>query len=226
MVGLRSFYPRIGSVGVTDPEQVTRLTLQGRTDVFQLVVPLREVVSAVGSLRSPRIRPRFHEPEPELERCMASAFVALHEQGLPDPLLLSSIAQRLSLCLIGGAPRNPESRATGGLAPRQLRRVEELITARASESMVTSPTLAELAAEAGLSVSHFAREFHRTIGQSPYAYMLRRRIELARNLVACSNTPLAEVGRKSGFSSPAHFADRFRREMGVTPGALRRAMRA
>ena len=214
--------PRIGSVSVADPEQVTRYRLQGRTDVFQVVVPLREVARAAGPGRSPRIRARFHEPEPELERCMARAFVLLHERGLPDPLLLSSIALRLSHCLID-APRIAESRAVGGLAPGNLRRVEELIAARASEPVAASPTLAELAAEASLSVSHFAREFRRTVGQTPYAYMLRRRIERARELTVRSDLPLAEVGRRSGFPSPAHFADCFRREAGVTPSALRRA---
>lgn len=218
-------HPRIGSVNVHDPEQVTRYRLQGRTDVFNLIVPLREVRSAAGPLRNFRIRARFHEPEPELERCMARAFVALHERGLPDRLLLSSIALRLSLCLLD-AHRNPENRAVGGLAPRQLRRVEELIAARASQPLAASPTLAELAAQANLSLSHFAREFRRTVGQTPYAYMLRRRIEFARELTVHSDLPLAEVGRRSGFPSPAHFADRFRREVGVTPGALRRAVRA
>lgn len=215
--------PRIGSVSVADPEQVTRFRLQGRTDVFQLVVALREVDRAAGPLRDVRIRARFHEPEPELERCVARAFVALHERGLPDLLLLSSIALRLSLCLID-APRLSEGRAVGGLASRQMRRVEELIVARASEPVAASPTLAELAAEASLSLSHFAREFRRTVGQTPYAFMLRRRIERARELVVRSDLPLAEVGRQSGFPSPAHFANRFRREVGVTPSALRRAL--
>lgn len=217
--------PRIGSISVADPDQVTRYRLQGRTDVFHLIVPLREVASAAWPLRNFRISARFHEPEPKLERCMARAFVALQERGLPDLLLLSSIALQLSLCLID-APRNPESRAVGGLAPRQLRRVQELIAARASEPVAASPTLAELAAEANLSLSHFAREFRRTVGQTPYGYMLRRRLERAWELTARSDLPLAEVGRRSGFPSPAHFADRFRREVGVTPGALRRAARS
>ena len=218
-------HPRIGSVSVADPEQVTRFRLQGRTDVFNLIVPLREVASAAGPLRNFRISPRFHEPEPKLERCMAHAFVALHERGLPDRLLLSSIALRLSLCLID-ASRSPDTRAVGGLAPRQLRRVKELIAARACRPVAASPTLTELAAEANLSLSHFAREFHRTVGQTPYAYLLRRRIERARDLVVRSGLPFAEVGRRSGFPSPAHFADRFRREVGVTPSALRRAVHA
>ena len=143
---------RIGSVGVADPEQVTQYNIQGRTDVLHLVVPLREVRQAAGPHRGIGIRPRFHEPEPKLERCVASAFVALHERGVPDLLLLSSIALRLSLCLIDASPASC-SRAVGGLAPRQLRRVEELIAARASEPVAASPTLAELAAEASLSLS-------------------------------------------------------------------------
>ncbi len=215
--------PRIGSVSVADPQDVTRFRLQGRTDVLQVFVAMDEIASAAGPRRDFDVRARFHEPAPELERCTARALVALHKAGVPDPLLLSSIALQLSLCLIEPL-QDREARAVGGLAPRHLRRVQELIAARASEPVAASPTLAELAAEAGLSLSHFAREFHRTVGQTPYAYMLHRRIERARELIARLEISLAEVGHRSGFPSPAHFSDRFRREVGVTPGDLRRAL--
>ena len=55
--------------------------------------------------------------------------------------------------------------------------------------------------------------------------MLRRRLEHARQLVLNSGLPLAHIGTLSGFPSTAHFADRFYREMGASPGALRRAAR-
>lgn len=112
----------------------------------------------------------------------------------------------------------------GGLSARQVRRVQELIAARAAVLGAASPTLSQLAAEANLSLHHFAREFRRTVGSTPYAYMLRHRLERAHGLLARSDLPLAEVGRRAGFPSPAHFTDRFRCEMGVTPGALRRPL--
>lgn len=216
--------PRVGSVSVPDPEEVTRFNLQGHTDVFQLMVPLREIASAAGPDQSYKVSARFFESEPELERCMTRALVALHEQELPDRLLLSSIALQLSLRLIE-QPRASGCRAAGGLASRQLRRVKELISARASEPLATSPTLVELATEADLTLSHFARAFHCTVGLTPYAYMLRRRIEQAKVLVACSDVPLMEVARRSGFQSPVRFAERFRREVGVAPDAVRRAVK-
>lgn len=123
-------------------------------------------------------------------------------------------------------PSRGTSRAVGGLSRRQLRRVKELIESRVSAPVASSPSLGELGAEAGLSVHHFAREFRRTMGVTPYSYMLRRRLERARWLVIHSTLSMARVGALSGFPSPAHFADRFHREMGVPPGALRRAARA
>lgn len=225
LVGGRTSFqrPRVGSVSVADPQEATLFRPQGRTDVLQMFVPMREVASAVGPDHSFNVLARFHEPAPELERCMARALVALHEPGLPDLLLLSSIALQVSLCLVEPS-RKAEARAVGGLASRQLRRVQELIAARASEPVSASPTLAELAAEARLSLSHFAREFHRTVGQTPYAYMLRRRIERARDLIARSELSIGEIGRQSGFPSAAHFTERFHREVGVTPTGLRRAL--
>ena len=215
--------PRFGSVSVADPQDVTRFTIRGRTDVVQLFVPVREIAIAASPHRDPDVRGRFHEPAPQLERCTARALAALHERGLPDPMLLSSITLQLSLHL--SEPfQDQDARAIGGLAPRHLRRIEELIADRASRPVAASPTLAELAAEAGLSLSHFAREFRRTVGQTPYGYMLRLRIERARDLVARSKMSIAEIGRRTGFPSPAHFSDRFRREIGVTPTALRYAL--
>ncbi len=54
-----------------------------------------------------------------------------------------------------------------------------------------APTLGELADAAGVSVYHFAREFRRAVGETPHAYVLRRRLEVARELLARTATLVA-----------------------------------
>lgn len=213
---------RLGNITVTDPDEATTFAMRGQVNVVKLLIPMAGLSAAAGLDRRPNIIPRFGDPEPELGRCAQRALVALHKGDGSDPLLLSSIVMRLHARLIE-QPSSEGDRAVGGLARRQLRRVQELIEACASAPIASSPSLGELAAEANLSVHHFAREFRRSIGVTPYSYMLRRRLDRARQLIIQSSLPLARIGVLSGFPSAAHFTDRFRREMGVSPGALRRA---
>ena len=213
---------RLGNVTVIDPDEMTRFAMHGQFNVVKLFVPVAGLAAAAGLSRPPNIIPRFGNPEPELGRCAQRALVALHEDGGLDRLLLSSIVMRLHPHLI--EPPSPDrSRAVGGLSARKLRQVQELIEVCASAPIAHSPSLSELAAVANVSLHHFAREFRRTTGVTPYAYMLRRRLDRARQLVVESRLPLARIGVLAGFPSASHFTARFRREMGVSPGALRRA---
>lgn len=216
---------RSGLITVIDPDEVTEFTIRGQADVVRFFIPMAGLAEASGLVRRPNVKARFIESEPELERCAQRAMVALHKGAGSDPLLLSSIAASFSRTVIE-QPSRPAGRAVGGISRWQLRRVEELIDSRLSAPIASSPRLSELAAEANLSVYHFAREFRRTLGVSPYSYMLRRRLEQARWHVINTRLPIARIGVLSGFPSAAHFADRFHRGMGVSPGALRRAVQA
>ena len=214
---------RLGNITVTDPDEATTFAMRGRINVVKLFVPMTGLAASAGHDRRANVIPRFGDSEPELARCAQRALVALHMGDGSDPLLLSSIVMRLHARLLE-QPASGGGRAVGGLARRQMRRVEELIEARASAPIASSPSLGELAAEANLSVYHFAREFRRSTGVTPYAYMLRRRLDRARQSVVQSSLPFSRIGKLSGFPSASHFTDRFHREMGVSPGALRRAV--
>ncbi len=214
-----------GFITVKDPDERTAFAIRGQANVAKLYVPVTNLAEAAGLHRRPNVKARFIEQEPDLARCAQRALVALHDGQGADRLLLSSIVMQLSKTVIEQPPRR-SNRAIGGLSRRQLRRVEELIESRVSAPVASSPCLRELAAEANLSLHHFAREFRRAMGVSPYAYMLRCRLERARRLVIQTTLPLCSVGAISGFPSAAHFTDRFHREMGVPPSALRRAAQA
>ena len=216
---------RVGMVTVTNPDELTQFAIRGEANVARLLIPLPLFTGLTEWERHPTVKARFEEAEPNLERCAQRAVVALHQGRGTDPLFSSSLVLALSGTLLE-QPLQGATRAIGGLSRRQLRRVEELIASRISAPVASSPSLSELAAQADLSVHHFAREFRRSTGATPYFYMLRRRLERARWLLIHSAIPIARVGALAGFCSPAHFADRFHREMGVSPGALRRAVQA
>lgn len=108
------------------------------------------------------------------------------------------------------------------LSPPRLRRVLEFIEANLQESI----GLDDLAHTAGLSANHFLRVFKLATGQTPYHFLRARRLERARQLLVDNAMPLAELALECGFANQAHFTAAFSREVGISPGRYRRAVRA
>lgn len=82
-------------------------------------------------------------------------------------------------------------------------------------------TVGELASEVGYSRSAFASRFREVVGESPIAYLTRTRLELAAALLQRADSTLAEVARRSGYTSEYAFNRAFKRAFAVTPGAYR-----
>ena len=121
----------------------------------------------------------------------------------------------------GGTKVEPRP-ARGGLAPWQERRTKQIL----GENLDGKVTLACLARECGLSVSHFARAFKQTTGHPPHRWLLARRVEEAKELLLSSALPLAEVAIACGFADQSHFTRVFSQLAGAGPGAWRRARTA
>jgi AraC family transcriptional regulator len=102
-----------------------------------------------------------------------------------------------------------------------LERVLDLIENHLDEDL----SHATLAAAAGQSVYGFARSFAKTMGEPPHRYVLRRRVERARQLLTHTATPLADLAATLGFSSQAHLTTAFLRATGTTPARFRNALR-
>ncbi|MGY4831101.1 helix-turn-helix transcriptional regulator [Sphaerotilaceae bacterium SBD11-9] len=107
------------------------------------------------------------------------------------------------------------------MSSRRVVRVRRYVDERLAEPLRT----AELAALAGYSPQHFARAFKSAFGTSLHQYVLSRRIELARNLLAGDHLSLAEIALACGFSSQGHFGLVFKAREGIAPGAYRRSLR-
>ena len=107
----------------------------------------------------------------------------------------------------------------GGLAPWQERRAKEVLSANLDGGV----PLKQVAQECRLSVSHFSRAFHRSVGVAPHNWLLKRRIEVAKEKLRDSRLPLAEVALACGFADQSHLTRVFTDMVGVSPGAWRRA---
>lgn len=104
------------------------------------------------------------------------------------------------------------------LAPWQVARVVRFIDANLSQKI----GVGDFAAIARLSPGHFGRAFRASVGESPYAYVIRRRIEHAQDLVLRTDKPLAQIALDCGLADQAHMTRLFRRFVGMSPGAWRR----
>jgi AraC family transcriptional regulator len=95
------------------------------------------------------------------------------------------------------------------------------------EAHLSTPLrLDEVAAAVGISAFHFARAFKAATGSSPHQFLIERRIERAKELLAMDNASLADIAFCVGFSSQAHMTTAFQKLLGRTPGQLRRTQNA
>lgn len=80
-----------------------------------------------------------------------------------------------------------------------------------------------LARMVNYSTWQFIKVFHQIYGETPYAYLLRCRVEHAQRLIVRTELGIGEVARESGFESRATFNRVFKEHTGIPPSALRNA---
>ena len=79
-----------------------------------------------------------------------------------------------------------------------------------------------LARMANYSPTHFIRAFRAAFGDTPHAFLVRQRLERARQLLRASPLAINEIALQSGFENASAFARVFRQRFGTTAGSVRR----
>lgn len=132
----------------------------------------------------------------QIEEALVHVIGLLREERAPDP-----------------GPRARLSRAVAN------------VRARLHDEVAAPLTLADLAKTAGLSRFQTLRLFKAEVGATPHAYLTQQRVKRAKALIS-GGMPLAEASFAAGFADQAHMTRAFGRQLGVTPGAYRRAQTA
>ena len=154
-----------------------------------------------------------------LASLLASATVALNTDRRAAKRCIQRAAALLGINLSSGGDGAAEhSCLQGGLASWQAKRIRSYIEAKLDSSIRAT----DLAALVQLSTSHFFRAFRKTFGESPIAYIMRRRVERAQELMLASRVPLSQVALECGMCDQPHFCRCFRRIVGLSPGTWRR----
>ena len=121
------------------------------------------------------------------------------------------------ICATNGNLRAPRP-CSGGLSTWQTRAAKEMISAHLDGNL----PLQRVAELCGLSTSHFAHAFRRTVGVAPHRWLLRRRVERAIDILGGGRDSLSDIALACGFSDQSHFTRVFRRATGHSPGGWKR----
>ncbi len=116
--------------------------------------------------------------------------------------------------LQGNEFRHPVSLAERG----PMRRALDFI----DENLDQDITLNDIAAVACKSPFHFARRFKDTMGITPVAYLIERRVERSKELLRRTDLAIATIAEQCGFNSQSHYCRTFRRLTAMTPRDFRR----
>jgi AraC family transcriptional regulator len=230
-VGRRPVHDGVATSGafhLTAAGDPVRCLFRGPYDVLHLYLPTSLVKAqteeapgaAVASLSSGDALCRDAIVE-SLGRSLVQAEAAADELG---SLFVDSVGAALAarLLALSRAAAAAQRRTTSGLVRWRLKRAIDYI-----ESRLEEPTrLADVASATGLTRMHFAAQFRAATGLRPHEYMLRRRIDRAKEMLAETGMSVLEVALSVGFQSPSHFTTVFKRFTGEAPFAWRQSQSA
>lgn len=179
--------------------------------------------------RSQRVDELFHQPGTAFRDEVAHGLLQAIRPTLASPtsetngLFVDYIAMALATYVAQkyGGMRPRASAAAYRLAYWQERRATDLLAANLEGNI----TLGELASACELSIRHFTRAFRGSMGMAPHAWLLKHKVEKAKNLLEGTPRILAEIALACGFADQSHFTRTFQRVVSMSPGAWRRLYR-
>ena len=153
-----------------------------------------------------------------LSQLTRSMLPSIGRPGWPSPLALDHLNLILGAHVLQkyGGLRKPPTVSVGGLGPSQKRRATELL----SENLSGRIRLSELAAECGLSISHFARSFKASFGVSAHRWLVQRRIERSQELLIDTHESLADIADQAGFCGSSCFHSHVPSDRGHQSGSM------
>jgi AraC family transcriptional regulator len=216
---------RAGVIQVHDLRRDPAVELRDPFHVMHFYLP-RAALNAVaaeaggGTIDELELEPGDCVEDATARHLMLSLRPALQSPAEASALFVDHVAAALCshLAEIYGGIQKLRKQPRGGLASWQEKRAKELLESDLSGAF----PLSRLALECGLSVRHFTRAFRQSVGMPPHRYLLKRRIERARDLLRNPSLSLLEVALACGFADQSHFTRLFRASMQMSPGVWRR----
>ena len=209
-----------GEMGLCTPDSEQWI---GTADMEHLIVSISDAALAdacEGTGGSVKLQPRWKMTDERLSSLLADVN-SERVAGFPSGrLFLDSVEQALAAALINGyaVRHRPVRTYRGGLSPVRLRKVKEFVHAKMEDEL----RLGELAQSVGLSIAHFSEMFRKSTGETPHQFVLRLRVERAKEMLRSAESRVLDVAIACGFKTQQHFARVFRQLCGSTPTEYRR----
>lgn len=210
-----------GTICVINPGQVHegRPAIDGGWDYRMIYLPADELLARLRET-SPRFSTTLHFRDPVIDdpqtmRLLRTAHLCAQTPDasqLEKTSRLTAAVFQLVLRHGDTAPREPRHAAF----PGAVKRARDYIDAHLADN----PGLDTLADVAGMSAWHLLREFRKALGVPPHAYLVQRRVDLAKRLLL-RGRPLRQIAIEAGYCDQAHLSREFRRFFGVPPSAIR-----
>ncbi|QKZ04166.1 helix-turn-helix domain-containing protein [Pseudomonas eucalypticola] len=222
---------RVNSVSLTTPGS-SEWELQGQMEIMHLYLPEHTLRSFVDSHaptgQNLELRAFFAAVDPWLTGffTMLGVDIAKGGAGFSDSLLLDSLWALLLSHLFDNymgdrAPARSTKISTRQIGGHALRMLQDYLADHLAEDV----SLRDLAALVNLSEGHLLRVFRSGTGLTPYQYLISIRIDEVKRLLRHSDLTAKTIARMTGFASPAHMGDCFRRRVGITPGDFRQKLK-
>lgn len=146
------------------------------------------------------------------------AVIRWHAMGRHEPVARAAASVAFQEFLLWLGQRNRFApRQTPRRADRAVDQVSEII----EKNIAAVHVIPELAEKVGMSQNYLAQCFRRRFGETIPRFILTRRIELARHLLATTDLPVGQIARSVGLPDAQHFNKQFRRLTGLSPANAR-----
>jgi AraC family transcriptional regulator len=209
-------YP--GAATIVPATMPTRWLVDGELDVVTLSIDSADLQAASVLDQFSRMRFAFSDP---LGAALARQILAeLYRpaSGARDIYVTALIDALKAHMLRGPATTAGSEFPTSAFSSYRIHHVMNAV----AEHPEAEHGLEEMAAQAGITPSHFCRVFKRATGMSPHQYVLKARLERAQQMLGQSETSMSVIADLLGFTSQSHFNRAFRKFTGETPSSFRK----
>jgi len=211
---------------LTPGSAITQWQHNGHPEILQVYLRRSIYETAVSEMygcdpAAAEVVPRFAMMDPLLEQLSIAITTSLRDGTAEDGLYIDTLAQMMAVHL--ARHHSTRSRPIRLAMPQRIsgwkmRRLIEFI----EENLDGNLSLEALAGEVQVSPLYLARAFKTAVGMPPHQYVLKRRLERAKELLRNTDRPIVDVALSTGFSSQSHLSNWLLRDVGVSPAAYRR----
>jgi len=214
-----------GQISVLSANKTNDWWWDGRPDVFHIYMnaAFLEEIAAQADVQHIELIDRFGIDDPAIRQICLNILKELTSIGFAGRLYGDFLAQALAVQLLRRhcVIKSRFGETTVALPSYKLRRALEFIESHLAEEIgVTS-----IAEAASTSTFHFAHAFKRATGSSPHQYVIKRRVERAKELLKQTDLPIVDIAMSVGFATQNHFTTVFGKLCGATPKQYRNSVK-